>query len=204
MKQNLIDFSISVGDTHVSPSAKVRDIGVVIDQYVTFHDHISGIWKSTNFHLRSIGRIRNLLTFDATAQLIHALITTRLDFCNSILYNLPNNKIERLQRIQNQTTRMLKRIPRRNHITPILRELHWLKIHNIIIFKILLLTHNAVNNSAPEYSRDLIRFNVKSTTIRTLASFDPCLLCVPPISKSVLIHSLIVFCVCCSNIVECP
>ena len=45
------------------------------------------------------------------------------------------------------------------------------------------LTHNAVNNTAPEYLCDLIRFNVKSTTIRTRAYFDPCLLCVPPISK---------------------
>ena len=77
----------------------MRDLGVVFDEYLTFHDHISGICRSTHFHLRSIGRIRNLLTFHATAQLIHALITTRLDFCNSILYNLPNNKIERLQQI---------------------------------------------------------------------------------------------------------
>ena len=70
---------------------------------------------------------------DATAQHIHALITIRLDLCNSILYNLPNNKIEILQRIQNQAARMLERIPRRNHITPVLRELHWLKIHDRII-----------------------------------------------------------------------
>ena len=60
------------------------------------------------------------------------LITSRLDFCNSILYNLPNKQIERLQRIQTQAARMLKRIPRRNHITPVLRELHWLRIHDII------------------------------------------------------------------------
>ena len=79
---------------------------------------------------------------------------------------------------------MLKRIPRRNHITPVLRELHWLRIHDRIIFKILLLTHKTVNNTAPEYLCDLIRLNVKSTTIRTRASFDPCLLCVPPISKT--------------------
>ena len=77
---------------------------------------------------------------------------------------------------------MLKRIPRCNHITPVLRELHWLRIHDRIIFKIFLLTHKAVNNTAPEYLCDLIRLNVKSTTIRTRASFDPCLLCVPPIS----------------------
>ena len=106
---------------------------VSVELYITIcHDHISGICKSTHFHLRGIGRIRNLLTFDATAQLIHALITSRLDFCNSILYNLPNKQIERLQRIQNQAARMLKRIPRCNHITPILRELHWLRIHDRI------------------------------------------------------------------------
>ena len=56
-------------------------------------------------------------------------------------------------------------------------------MHDIIIFKILLLPHKAVNNTASEYLCDLIRLNVKSTTIRTRASFDPCLLCVPPISK---------------------
>ena len=135
LKQNLSDLSVSVGDLQGSPSSKVRDLGVVFDQYLTFHDHISGICKSTHF--------------DATAQLIHALITSRLDFCNTILYNLPNKQIERLQRIQNQAARMVKRIPRRNHITPVLRELHWLRIHDRIIFNILLLTHNAVNNTAP-------------------------------------------------------
>ena len=61
--------------------------------------------------------------------------------------------------------------------------MHWLKIHDIIIVYILPLTHKAVNNTAPYYLSDLIGFNVKSTTIRTRTSFDPCLLCVPPISK---------------------
>ena len=74
---------------------------------------------------------------------------------------------------------MLKRIPRRNHITPVLRELHWLRIHDRIIFKILLLTHKAVNNTAPEYVCDLIRLNVKSTR----ASFDPCFYVFPQLVK---------------------
>ena len=57
---------------------------------------------------------------------IHALITTTLDYCNGILFNRPIKKFERLQRIQNQAARMLKRIPtsRRNHITPVLKDLH--------------------------------------------------------------------------------
>ena len=83
-------------------------------------------------HLRNIGRIRMLLSFEALFQLIHALITTTLDYCNGILFNLSKNKIERLQRIQNQAARMLKRIPRRNHITPVLKDLHWLRINERI------------------------------------------------------------------------
>ena len=83
-------------------------------------------------NLRNIGRIRMLLSFEASSQLIHALITTTLDYCNGILFNLPENKIERLQRIQNQAARMLKIIPRRNHITPVLKDLHWLRINERI------------------------------------------------------------------------
>ena len=127
-------------------------MGVILDNCLSLDAHISNICRSTHFHLRNIGRIRTLLTFHATAQLIHALITTRLDFCNSILYNLPNNKIERLQRIQNQAARILTRSPRRNHIIPVLRELHWLRISDRIIFKILILTHKAFHGVAPVFA----------------------------------------------------
>ena len=190
MKQNLSDLSVSVGDMHVSPSSRVRDLGVVFDQYLTFHDHISGICKSAHFHLRGIGRIQNLLTFDATAQLIHALITSRLDFCNSILYNLPNKQIGRLQRIQNQAARMLKHIPRRNHVTPVLRELHWLRIHDRIIFKILLLTHKAVNNTAPEYYVILLGLMLRVRLFVNVHLLILVYYVFPQLVKRVLIHSL--------------
>ena len=78
---------------------------------------------------------------------------------------------------------MLKRIPRRNHITPVLRELHWLRIHDRIIFKFCF-WHTRQLTILHQNTCDLIRLNVKSTTIRTRTSFHPCLLCVPPISKT--------------------
>ena len=84
LKQNLSDLSVSVGYMQFSPSSKVRDLGVDFDKYLTFHDHISGIYdnicKSTHFHLRGIGRILKLITSDATVQLIHALVTSRIRF----------------------------------------------------------------------------------------------------------------------------
>ena len=183
LKTDLSGVSIRVGDSQISPSSKVRDLGVIFDDCLSLDAHISNICRSTHFHLRNIGRIRNLSTFNATAPLVHALITTRLDFCNSILYNLPNNKIERLQRIQNQAARMLTRSPRRNHITPVLRRLHWLRINDRIIFKILILTHKAFHGVAPVYLCELITKH-EHATVRTRRDQDCFLLSIPPISKT--------------------
>ena len=59
---------------------------------LTFDDHITAICRSTHFHIRNIGKIRNLLSYDACSTIIHALISCRLDYCNSILYNVPKSK----------------------------------------------------------------------------------------------------------------
>ena len=117
-------MSVSVGDSNILPSQKMRNLGVIFDECITLDAYINNICRRAHFNLRNIGRIRMLLSFETTSQLIHALITTTLNYCNGILFNLPKNIIEQLQKIQNQAARMLKRIPRRNHITLVLKDLH--------------------------------------------------------------------------------
>ena len=159
----------------------MRDLRVILDECLTLDAHISNICRRAHFHFRNNGRIRMLLPFKALSQLIHALITTTLDYCNGILFNLPKNKIERLQRIQNQAARLLKRIPRRNHITPVLKDLHWLRINEKIEFKILILMHRAFYETGPIYSSELIKNHNSSN--RTRQANDLCLLSIPHISK---------------------
>ena len=105
-KQDLSGLSVIVGDSIIQQSSKVRNLGIIFDQFLSFDDYISSVCRSTHFHLRNIGRIRHLLSQNVAAQLIHALISIRLDYCNSILYNLPKNSILRLQIIQNQAARV--------------------------------------------------------------------------------------------------
>ena len=71
------------------------------------------------------------MSYDACSTIIHALISCRLDYCNNILYNVPRSKTDRLQRLQNQCARILPKSPRGEHITPVLTNLHWLKIQII-------------------------------------------------------------------------
>ena len=80
------------------------------------------MYTNTHFHIRNIGKIRNLLSYDACPTIIHALISCRLDYCNSIMYNVPKSKTDRLQRLQNQCARILTKSPRREYITSVLKK----------------------------------------------------------------------------------
>ena len=173
----------TIGDSVIAQSSKVRDLGVIFDQFLNFDDYISGVCRSTHFHLRNIGRIRHLLSYDACAQLIHALISIRLDYCNSLLYNLPKGSIERLQKIQNQAARILTKTPRCDHISEVLVSLHWLKIEQRIIYKILILTFKAfVDHTAPLYLSELVK--KKSSSTNTRSANDDLLLVIPPLSRN--------------------
>ena len=161
----------------------MRNLGIIFYQFLSFDDYISSVCRSTHFHLRNIGRIRHLLSQNATAQLIHALISIRLDYCNSILYNLPKNSILRLQRIQNQAARILTKTPRRYHITEVLIDLHWLRIEGRIVYK--LLTFKAfIDRTSPPYLFELIEQQKSSTNTRTRLANDAFLLKLPPPSRN--------------------
>ena len=117
--------------------------------------------------------------YDACSTIIHALISCRLDYCNSILYNVPKSKTDRLQRIQIQCAHILTKSPRRGHITPVLIKLHWLKIQDRIIYKMLMLTYKSYYNMAPPYLCELIN---KKESCEYLGT-DHHQLIMPPISK---------------------
>ena len=89
-KQQFNDLQINVGNTEINPSLSARNLGVIFDSHLNLESHINSICRSAYFHLRNIRSIRNMLTDNACSQLIHALVTVRIDYCNSLLYGLPD------------------------------------------------------------------------------------------------------------------
>ena len=152
----LKDIAITIGQDKIMPSLHARNLGVTMDSRMTMDRYISSMVSTSSMYLYNIGRIRKYLTRDATKTLIQSLVTSRFDYANSLLYGLPNNTLQRLQRTQNNAARLVTKTKRREHITPVLKELHWLKINERIEFKVIILAHQALYGSAPDYLQAMI------------------------------------------------
>uniref|UniRef100_A0A8C5LNM3 Reverse transcriptase domain-containing protein n=1 Tax=Leptobrachium leishanense TaxID=445787 RepID=A0A8C5LNM3_9ANUR len=175
------DFSITVEGITISPSNQVRCLGVTLDSALSFIPHIKSLSSSCRYQLRNISRIRPFLTTVTTKQLIHALVISRLDYCNNLLSGLPLSHLSPLQSILNASARLIHLTRRSFSAAPLCESLHWLPIHCRIKFKILILTYKTLTNSAPHYLSSLI---TKYTPARSLRSNSDLRLASPRITSS--------------------
>ena len=102
---------------------------------------------------------------------------SKIDYCNSLLYGIPDKLLNHIQRIQNYAARVVLRLHKFSHITPALATLHWLPVNRRIDFKIALLVYKALNGQAPAYIADLLQ---PYDPPRKLRSADKQLLSQPP------------------------
>ena len=163
----LKDLSINIGCTTINPNNNIRNLGVIFDSSFQMNSHVSHICKKAYLAIRSIGQIRKFLDKSSTEKLINSLITSHLDYCNSLLYLLPAIHMKRLQRIQNTAARIILRVGKFEHITPSLITLHWLPISRRIEYKILLFTYKALNDAAPSYISDMLNVHKSVRPLRS-------------------------------------
>ena len=116
----------------MAASQSARSLGVIFDEHMSFHAHVSSIFRSSFYHLRNLSRIRKYFTKESAEVAVHAFVTSKLDYCNASLYGLPKYQLQRLQYVQNTAARL--QVSKFQHITPVLCELHWLYRFNIVLF----------------------------------------------------------------------
>ena len=118
--------SLQVGSSIIQPSSVVRDLGVYLDSELTMKQHTAKTTAACFYHIRRLRQVRRRVGQEVTQQLVLALITSRLDYCNSLLAGLPMSTLEPLQRVQNAAARLVFGLGRFDQVTPSLIQLHWL------------------------------------------------------------------------------
>ena len=158
-------------------SAKIcRNLGVTFDDKFTLENFVSQKCRSASFGLYKIGKIRDFLDRTTTERLVHAFVMCHFDFCNSLLFGLPSQQIQRLQLIQNSAARPVTRTKKHDSISSVLRNLHWLPIQSRINFKVLLFAYQCFHQFGPSY---LVELLTQYKPERTLRSSKKSLFCVP-------------------------
>ena len=154
-----------------------KNLGVTLDSRLSMKLQVSNICRSAYIELRRIASIRQFLTTDATKVLVCAFVLSKLDYCNSLLAGCSQKLLGKLQMVQNSAARLIFRVKKREHVTPYLRDLHWLPVQTRIEYKIASLTFNSITASCPPYLSSLLQLYTPSRRLRSAS--DTRILCVP-------------------------
>ena len=139
---------------------------MVFNSNFNFSNHVSQVIKSTRVHVGDLYRIGPLLDLNTSVLLANALVSSRLDYCNSLFLSLTYFELRRLQLVQNSLCRVVTRSSKFSRITPQLKKLHLLPVRYRVQFKIGLITCKILNQGQPVYLRELIHPYTSSRNTR--------------------------------------
>ena len=168
--------SVKVGSVDIPCSESVRNIGAYFDVQMKMSIQVKKICSRAWLKLHQISKVKRFLTTKQLKTVIHAYVVSQLDYNNGLLAGCPTATIKPMQTIQNAAARLIEGIKKHEHLTPPLKELHWLPVKYRIDFKILLLVYKCLNGKGPEYLSELL---IQYQPGRSLRSADRNLLFVP-------------------------
>ena len=156
-------------DTTINTKDVVRDLGVYFDTELSMKQHIAKVAAVCFYHIRHLRQIRRRVGQAVTTRLVLAMITSRLDYCNSVLAGLPQSTLEPLQKVQNTAARLIFNLSHYDHISPCLMQLHWLPVRARVQYKLCSLMYGVHNNRCPSYISDIVQ-STKTESLRSIPS----------------------------------
>ena len=153
--------------TKLNFQKKVKNLGVYFDNALTMESHVNHLCKCLHLELRKIHQMSAVLDTNSIKQLVVSYMFSKLDYCNVLLSHIPQELIDKLQKIQNHAARLITKTPVRSHITPSLIKLHWLPVRTRLDFKTAVLCYRYFHGIAPPYFSKMIDCYVPSRNLRS-------------------------------------
>lgn len=157
---------IKVNNQYIKVSKNVKDLGVILDCELSMKDQINETVRMASYHLKNIAFVKKYLDEKSVQMLVQNHVISKLDYCNSLYYGLPNYLLRKLQLVMNRAARLIKGLTRRERITPALINLHWLPVKARVVYKQCVIVYQALHSGKPVYIRNILNdFNVNTDII---------------------------------------
>jgi hypothetical protein len=173
------DTQLVVGSETISPVQTVRDLGIFIDSDLSMRTHVTRTVSSCFAMLRQIRSIRRSVSRHVLMSLVVSLVISRLDYGSATLAGLPSNLLDRLQCALNAAARLVCSARKYDHVTPLLRDLHWLRVPERIQFRLAVLAFRCLHGLAPSYLATEIRRVADVNSRQRLRSASSAALMIP-------------------------
>ena len=156
-----------INGTCVRFDSSAKNLGVMIDDELSFKEHIGKVVTSCFVAIRKLSKIKDFLTFEQLRTAVSAFIFSVLDYCNSLFFGLEANLIDKLQSVQNAAARLVKgKNGFKGSTSEFIRKCHWLRVKERIVFKICLVVHKCLHGKAPKGLRDMLKYTGSSRTMK--------------------------------------
>ena len=179
--------AFTIGNARIPFKLYVKNFGFTLDCHLTMNAHVSNIARTCYFELRRLASICRFLTSLATATLVSAFVLSRIDYCNSLLFDSTHDVMSHLQRIQNYAARVILRFPMSSSITTHLKSLHWLPVIVRSTYKIACLCYHCNRSTTPSYVADMLQKKPSHTRNTRSSSYTMPLLNRAAHSKTIII-----------------
>lgn len=155
-RQVVFDFLMLSDGSYLKISSEVHNLGVILDSSMSFSPFITSSIAQGYHLIRNISSIRKYLSRDDIKTLVNSIVIAKVDNCNSLLYGVSTYDSDKLRKFQNSCARLIYHKRKRDHVTGILKELHWLPSEARIYFKILCYVFKCLHDLAPAYLTELV------------------------------------------------
>jgi len=159
--------SVNVTGSAITLTNNVKLLGVTLDNSLTFHKHVNLVSQSCYYHIKALRHIRHILDTPTASLIAHSLVSSRLDYANSLLYGAPKSTVFKLQRVQNTLARIVTQSNSLTHSEPLLRQLHWLPVHSRIRFKLATIAYKALSTASPPYLASHLHIHQPTRLLRS-------------------------------------
>ena len=145
------DFCLSLLENDLIPEDAVKDLALTLDRNLSFDDHIVKVTASCMSILGQINRVKHVFNLELLTIVINALVFSKLFYCSSVWASTTEKNIKKLQYIQNFAARIISGHGKCDHVTPVLKELHWFPVKEHLYYRDAILAFKCMNGMVPEY-----------------------------------------------------